>query len=298
MARALVLICLSTLAAACGARTSIADAPPPPAVPFDDAPFAIGDVLEIRVVNDATLSGRILIGPDGNVTLPYCGSVPLGGLTRDAAHDAIVGCLVRVGAYTTPPALSLRLERSASKVSFSIDHGRVRRDVTMGSGLTLMRAFAQVMEKDGVGMPERVVLVRRGKRHALDVRSILHAEADDLLLEGGDVIDVEGDLALRPAPPRDAPRAPPTLAAAPSVDLGTMFCDDVTRAEGAAQALGKGVQHADVIALERARPRCTYRPREEACAAAAARKAELVGRGLGPNHPDVRAQDEVIAVCR
>jgi polysaccharide biosynthesis/export protein len=61
---------------------------------FDDAPQAAytigpGDAITVTVWGRAELSGKHLVGPDGNIQLPFVGSVDVGGLTADGAADKL-----------------------------------------------------------------------------------------------------------------------------------------------------------------------------------------------------------------
>jgi polysaccharide export outer membrane protein len=70
-----------------------------------------GDQISIDVWGRSELSGKHIIGPDGEVTLPIAGAIDLLGKTREEAEAAITKALLR---YYSDLAVTVRVEQYAS----------------------------------------------------------------------------------------------------------------------------------------------------------------------------------------
>ena len=66
-----------------------------------------GDVVEITVIEDPNLNRRVLIGPDGRITLPLAGSVVAAGRTLGEVQSSIQSGLS--GNFVRPPTVSASL---------------------------------------------------------------------------------------------------------------------------------------------------------------------------------------------
>src|SRR5688500_14665712 len=52
-----------------------------------------GDLLEVRVYQEADLSGAFRVSPEGLIDYPLCGKVSVLNMTSSKAADAITTCL-------------------------------------------------------------------------------------------------------------------------------------------------------------------------------------------------------------
>ncbi|WP_322891092.1 MULTISPECIES: polysaccharide biosynthesis/export family protein [unclassified Yoonia] len=68
-----------------------------------------GDLLDIRVADDATFTDAYVISRDGMLRLPFLAPIAAQGRTVEQIEDAIAGALVDGAFYTQPPRLSVRL---------------------------------------------------------------------------------------------------------------------------------------------------------------------------------------------
>jgi polysaccharide biosynthesis/export protein len=73
------------------------------------APYQLqpGDVVEITVIEDPNLNRRVLVGPDGRISLPLAGSVVAAGRTLGQVQSAIQSALS--GNFVRPPTVSASL---------------------------------------------------------------------------------------------------------------------------------------------------------------------------------------------
>ncbi|QHQ34080.1 polysaccharide biosynthesis/export family protein [Algicella marina] len=70
-----------------------------------------GDILEISVLEDQTLSRRALVAPDGRVTLPLAGSVRAAGLTVEQVQRSLAAALS--SNFAQPPSVFVALAQQA-----------------------------------------------------------------------------------------------------------------------------------------------------------------------------------------
>ncbi len=131
------------------------------------APYIVtpGDRLLVNVWNQPPLSGEVLVRPDGNITLPLVGDVPVAGTTPQQVADAIAKKLsglvvephVAVSlAGTRPPTVSVLGEvRNAG--SFELRPGEGVLEILARAG-----GLSEFARKDAI------FVVRR--RHELRVR--------------------------------------------------------------------------------------------------------------------------------
>jgi len=79
--------------------------------PGDDYRVSDRDLLSIRVMQDPEYVRTVRVGTDGNVELPYIGSVHLDGLTLRAARDLIADRL-RAGAFIRDPEVLIQVQET------------------------------------------------------------------------------------------------------------------------------------------------------------------------------------------
>src|SRR5690349_1480544 len=72
-----------------------------------------GDLLEVKVYEEADLSGPYRLGPEGSIDFPLCGKVKLSGMTAGQAADALKHCLA--GRYLKHPEVSVLIREYNSK---------------------------------------------------------------------------------------------------------------------------------------------------------------------------------------
>lgn len=91
-----VLVATALLAASCGSTTAGFDYGPEAAQPADAAySIGAGDVLQITVWQNADLTSRVTVRPDGYVTMPLVGDVRAEGLRPTQLQEEISRRLTR-----------------------------------------------------------------------------------------------------------------------------------------------------------------------------------------------------------
>jgi polysaccharide export outer membrane protein len=66
-----------------------------------------GDIVEITVIEDPNLNRRVLVGPDGRISMPLAGSIVASGRTLSEVQSAIQSSLA--GNFVRPPTVSASL---------------------------------------------------------------------------------------------------------------------------------------------------------------------------------------------
>jgi polysaccharide biosynthesis/export protein len=76
----------------------------PPALAQDPYRLQAGDVIEITVIEDPNLNRRVLVGPDGRISLPLAGSIVAAGRTlgevQSSVQSGLAGNFVRAPTVT------------------------------------------------------------------------------------------------------------------------------------------------------------------------------------------------------
>ncbi len=112
-----------------------------------------GDLVEVRVFQEADLSGAYRLSPEGTVDYPLCGKVALAGMTSSGAADALTKCLAH--GYLRRPQVSVLIREYNSKKIFVF--GEVQKpgtfpyeeNMSIVQAITLAGGFTKVASKNG-----------------------------------------------------------------------------------------------------------------------------------------------------
>jgi len=161
----------------------------------DNTDYRVGknDVLEISVYNEPDLNKTIRVSPEGTISFPLLGNIPVIGLTAKELEAKIADMLS--GDFLLNPQVTVFI-REYSKVSVL---GQVQKSgaYELKSGTTIIHAIALAGGFTDGADPEKVKLIREEngekKTRVVDTLSItedMDGENDVLLLPG-DVIVVD-----------------------------------------------------------------------------------------------------------
>ena len=174
-------------------------AAPAPAAPNPNAGtassgYVIGpsDVLTVTVWKEPTLSGNILVRPDGMITLPLVGDVQASGLPPLQLADQIAAKLKK---YVQDPNVSVVVDGIHSKVIYLLGEVGRRGPVEMTSGMTLLDAIASAGGLSDYANVKKIYILRdqAGKHERIPVhyKEALKGNSEfNLILEPGDTIVV------------------------------------------------------------------------------------------------------------
>jgi polysaccharide export outer membrane protein len=190
-----VLVLALLLASACRTPGSASEAPPPPvqpSTPVHASELGTSDVIEVKVTQEADLSGAYRVGGDGTIDFPFCRRLKVGGLVPADAADKIVDCLKP--RYLKNPQVSVFLREYNSKKVFVL--GEVQKPgtfpfeqgMTLVQALTLAGSFTKVAARNSCNVTRTVD--GEEKHYKISVDDILVGKAPNMAVLPGDIIYV------------------------------------------------------------------------------------------------------------
>lgn len=169
-------------------------AAPNPAANTASGSYVIGpsDVLTVTIWKEPTLSGNVLVRPDGMISLPLLGDVQASGMTPAQLADQITAKLKK---YVQAPNVSVVVGEIHSKVVYLLGEVGKRGPVEMTSGMTLLDAIASAGGLTDYANTKKIYILRdqAGKHDRIPVhyKEALKGNSDfNLALEPGDTIVV------------------------------------------------------------------------------------------------------------
>lgn len=171
-----------------------------------------GDIVEVSVLEDPSLNRRVLVGPDGAISLPLAGALQAGGKTLRTVQNGIAARLR--GQFVNPPTVTVSL-------------------VALGPDENLGLGEADALEpEDAPEIASFYVLGEVGRPGRYDFETGKHMTVlQALAIAGGPgVFAARSRIQLRSRiPDPDAP-APPEPVAAESESAATEDSDEVEKA--------------------------------------------------------------------
>ena len=130
--------------------------------------YVIGpsDVLTITVWKETTLSGTILVRPDGMVSLALLGDVQAAGLTPLQLSDEISSKLKK---YIQDPNVSVVVTQIHSKVVYLLGEVVKRGPVEMTPGMTLLEAIASAGGLTDFANQKKIYILRNASGSRLRI---------------------------------------------------------------------------------------------------------------------------------
>ena len=151
-----------------------------------------GDILEISVWREEGLNQKVLVRPDGGISLPLIGNLPAAGLTMEQLKEEIGKRLAR---FLTAPEVTVSLLTSNQKV-FVVGKVNKPGEFPMMKRVTVMQALAMAGGLAAFADHDDIAILRRsGKddiRLPFDYDSVRNGEdlEQNILLQDGDVVVV------------------------------------------------------------------------------------------------------------
>ncbi len=167
---------------------------PSPVAGTNSDSYVIGasDVLTVTVWNQPTLSGTILVRPDGMITVALIGDVQASGMTPLQLASQIATKLKK---YYTDPNVSVVISQIHSKVVYLLGEVEKKGPVDMTPGMTLLNAIASAGGLTDYANTKKIYILHgeAGKQEKIPVRykdALKGISACNLILEPGDTIVV------------------------------------------------------------------------------------------------------------
>jgi len=172
--------------------------------------LSVGDLVQVFIEEDETLSGSYVIGEDGNIRVPFLRSVPAAGRSPRSIEGAIARALIADELYTIEPRVSVILKDYAEATVFVSGAVFEQRQVIVGGAnaqtrdperqqalgaATSSRRLSTALRNAGGIRPDadlaRVVLIRGGTRTVYDIRQAPRGGPfPDPILISGDRVEV------------------------------------------------------------------------------------------------------------
>jgi protein involved in polysaccharide export with SLBB domain len=170
--------------------------PAPASVLREAAPAASsigpGDVVEVRVFQEADLSGIVRVSAENTIEFPLCGSITVGGSTAPEVADRIQKCLG--GGYLKNPQVSVFIKEYNSKKVFVLGEVAKPGTFTDEDGLTIIQAITLAggfKEYAGKNSTSITRLVNgRDQKIPVPVEDIGVGKSPNVLLQPGDIVYV------------------------------------------------------------------------------------------------------------
>lgn len=176
--------------------TDAADLPGSPAAQPSSSTLGAGDLLEVRVFEEADLSGPYRVSPGGTIDFPLCGKVKVEGLNGSSAADVLTRCLGEK--YLKRPQVSVLVREYNSKKIFVF--GEVQKpgtfpydeEMSVIQAITVAGGFSKLASKNDVAVTRLV----NGKETKIRVRvaDIGTGREKNLKLLPGDIVFVPESL--------------------------------------------------------------------------------------------------------
>lgn len=151
-----------------------------------------GDLIEVRVFEEADLSGPYRVAPGGTIDFPLCGKVQVQGLNTSATADVLTKCLGEK--YLKHPQVTVLLREYNSKKIFVF--GEVQKpgtfpyeeDMSIIQAITMAGGFTKVASKNDIAVTRQV----EGKETKIrvPVADIGTGREKNFRLQPGDIVFV------------------------------------------------------------------------------------------------------------
>jgi polysaccharide biosynthesis/export protein len=174
-----------------------ASTPPAPvasAVAVAPDTYVIGpsDLLTVTVWKEPTLSGPLLVRPDGMISVPLLGDVQASGQTPLQLADQIA---IKLKKFIQDPNVSIVLTQINSKKIYLLGEVARRGPIEMTPGMTLLEAIASAGGFTDYANVKKTYILREqgGKQQRIPVHYKEAVKGDsqfNLVLQSGDTIVV------------------------------------------------------------------------------------------------------------
>lgn len=160
------------------------------AAPADDR-LRADDVIEVRVVGEAEMSGEYRVGPDGHIQFPYAGSLRIAGLQVEQVHELLTSRLREE--YLRNPQVAVHVKDWNSRRLSVLGEVNKPGPIAFFTGMTLVDAIAAAGGFTKSAAPNSVTLRRET---AQNVQSETHRVADINAGRARNVAVLPGDLII------------------------------------------------------------------------------------------------------
>jgi len=161
-------------------------------VPAEGYVIGASDVIAVTVFKEPTLSGSLLVRPDGMISMPLLGDVKASGKTPLQLADEVA---VKLKKYIQDPNVTVVLSQNNSKIVYLLGEVAKTGPIAMTPGMTLLQAIATGGGLTVYANSKKIYLLRNtgGKQEKIPVQYKQALKGDgslNLTLNPGDTIVV------------------------------------------------------------------------------------------------------------
>ncbi len=165
----------------------------------DNMPIRPGDLVEVKVFREEDLSGKMRVSSEGDISLPLIGLVRVGGISPEAASQAVRSKLA--DGYLVEPNVLITVSEYSKQLYTVL--GQVQKPGTYEMPTTgkvsLLQAIGMAGGYTRIANPSKVVIKRsiRGVDKVFEInakRLTKESGGTTLLLQAGDVVTVAESL--------------------------------------------------------------------------------------------------------
>jgi protein involved in polysaccharide export with SLBB domain len=175
-----------------GDTISAAAARSQPGARSEASTLGSGDLLEVRVFQEADLTGPFCLSPEGTIDYPGCGKVRLLGMTSSQAADALTRCLA--AHWVKHPQVTVLVREYNSKKIFVF--GEVNKPGTFSfeenmsiiQAITLANGFTKIAAKNSTSVTR--IIEGEEKKIRVPVEDIGVGREKNFALRPGDIVFV------------------------------------------------------------------------------------------------------------
>jgi polysaccharide export outer membrane protein len=169
-----------------------ADTPDPAKPPDEFYTIGAGDILEVVVWRDPTLSGPVTVRPDGFITLPLINEVQVVGLTTAQLRETLEK---KYSEFVTSPSVTVRVTTIASNEILLVGEVAGPGVYPLVGNNTLLQLLTRAGGLTAFAKRDNIRVVRRAgekvTEYIVDYNAILKGDLkQDILLRPGDRIIV------------------------------------------------------------------------------------------------------------
>lgn len=167
-----------------------ADAPDPAKPPTESYTIGIGDVLDIAVWKEPTVSGIVTVRPDGFITLPLVNDVQVMGLTTTRLREVLEE---RYKEFINTPAVTVRVQTVATTEVFVVGEATTPGAYPVVGNNTILQLLTRAGGLTPFADRDDIRIVRRtGEKvteYLVDYDALLEGDViQDIVLKPGDRI--------------------------------------------------------------------------------------------------------------
>lgn len=184
----------ATLAPQSGARVEPIESGAAATAAVDEYLLGPGDMLEVSVWKDDSLSRTVMVAPDGNISLPLAGEIKAEGRTLAALKSELEG---RLAIYVPDPIISLDVKQTNSMQIYVIGKVNSPGRFVISSNINVLQALAMAGGLNPFADKDDIRIMREqsdspARSFDFNYKKVLRGEnlEQNIRLQRGDVIVV------------------------------------------------------------------------------------------------------------